>query len=95
MKSLSEIAAQQQADRASSDDPLLEHMLAEIVRLGEEVCVLRDRVETAELLSARGEKADADAIDAFVPDQALIEERLQRHNEWFEGLLARLLKPSP
>ena len=94
MKSLSEIAAQQQADRESSDDPLLEQMLAEIVRLGEEVCVLRDRVETAELLSARGEKADANAINAFEPDQGLIEERLKRHHEWFEDLLSRLLKPS-
>ena len=95
MKTLRDIAAEQQAARVPHDDPLVERLLAEIVELGEEVCVLRDRVETAELLGERGECADKAAIDAFEPDQALIEQRLANHNRWFEDIFTRLLKPLP
>ncbi len=90
MKTLRDIANEQQAVRPPHDDPLTDRLLAEIVALAEEVCVLRDRLDTAEQIAASGEPVDAAAIDAWQPSQDVIESRLARHREYFEDLFARL-----
>jgi predicted amidohydrolase len=69
-------------------------LLAEVVALAEEVCVLRDRLDTAQRLSDKGETASATTIDAFELDAEMTEARLRRHQEYFEGLFARVSKAS-
>ena len=86
MKTLKDIAAQQQASRPAHDDPLTDRLVAEIVSLAEEVCVLRDRLDTAERL----ETGAADAIDAYEPDETLIAERLADHTRFYEEVFARI-----
>ncbi len=90
MKTLRDIANEQQAARPPHDDPLTDRLLIEIMALAEEVCVLRDRLETAERLAAAGQPVDAAGIDAWQPSQEDTEARLARHQEYFETLFARL-----
>ncbi|MDJ0709267.1 MAG: hypothetical protein QNJ14_02700 [Woeseiaceae bacterium] len=90
MRTLREIADEQQAARPPHDDPLTDRLLAEIVALAEEVCVLRDRLDTAERLAGNGSTVDAASIDAWQPSQEVIEKRLARHKQYFEDLFAKL-----
>lgn len=90
MKTLKDIAAEQHAARAPHDDPLTDRLLAEIIALAEEVCVLRDRVDTAQHLFEAGESVSETSIDAFSADAQLTEVRLARHQAYFETLFARL-----
>lgn len=91
MQSLAEIAARQQADGPGYfEDPVKDRMLRLVLELAEEVCVLRDRLETAELLGRGGAAPTPDAIDAFQPSTELTCERLARHQAYFEELLAGL-----
>ncbi len=92
MKTLREIADEQQAARPPHDDPLTDRLLTEIVALAEEVCVLRDRLDTAERLA--GDAVDAATIDAWQPSPELVEARLARHKRYFESLFARLAEAS-
>jgi len=64
--------------------------MAEIVSLAEEVCVLRDRLDTGERLTALGKLADKASIDAFDPGPDIIEQRLARHRAFFEALFSRI-----
>lgn len=93
MQTLKQIIAKQQRDRAPQDDPLAERLMAEIIRLAEEVCVARDRLDTCLLLAA-GQVDDA-AIDAYSVSDELIETRLNRHREFFEDVFERLTSESP
>ena len=93
MKTLRDIALQQQAARAPHDDPLVERLLAEVVSLAEEVCVLRDRLDTTQLLLERGEQPSPDAIDAFEADADTVERRLAQHTNWFQEVFERLSGP--
>ncbi|MDX1515725.1 MAG: hypothetical protein R3288_02740 [Woeseiaceae bacterium] len=90
MESLHDIVKRQQQARPSHDDPLVERLLAEIVRLGEELCVARDRVDSCIKLAATGVRVDEAAIDAYEPSEEEIAERLERHRRFFEALMARL-----
>lgn len=90
MKTLKEVISEQQRSRPPHDDPLTDHLIAEIVTLAEEVCVLRDRLDTGERLAAAGRLADTSSVDAFEPDTEILEQRLARHREFFERLFARL-----
>ena len=90
MESLKDIVARQQRARPQHDDPLTNRLLAELVGLAEEVCVLRDRLDTCEQLASRGEPVDAAAIDAFKPTTEMTEQRLASHRAFFEALLARV-----
>ena len=90
MKTLKQIVKAQHAARDPHDDPLTDRLLAEIMSLGEEVCVLRDRLDTAERLAAAGVSVDADAIDAYAPPPDVVEERLAQHKDWFESVFSRL-----
>ena len=90
MKSLKDILDEQQAARQPHDDPLVERLIAELIRMAETVCVLRDRQDTIERLVGEGKMPDRDAIVAFDIDARLQSERLQRHREMFEQLFERL-----
>lgn len=90
MKSLKEIVEQQQARRQPNDDPVAERLFAEVLLLAEEVCVLRDRLETAEVLSADGRPVNAGAIDAYEPNDEQVSRRLEKHRAFYERLFSRL-----
>lgn len=91
MESLKAIAARQQAGRPTYyDDPQKDHMLALILELTEELCVLQDQLESCSQLSAAGEPCDPEAVQAFEPAAEEIDRRLARHTRRFEEVLDRL-----
>ena len=90
MKTLKEIVSEQHAARAPHDDPLTDRLLAEIVALAEDVCVLRDRLDTAVRLSEAGKTVDDASIDSWDPPPDVVDERLARHREYFESLFAKI-----
>ena len=91
MRTLSDITAQQHANRSDQRaDPTLDPMLALLIELGEEVCVLRDQLDVTRQLLAHGEPADAAAVNAWQPDPDELQSRLQRHRVFFEELFKRL-----
>ena len=65
-------------------------MLQELLNLAEELCVARDRLDTALQLSAAGLVVDGQAIDAFEPEPELLAERLERHRALYTELFQRL-----
>ena len=90
LESLKDIAARQQARSASGGVKHPGPGWALLIELAEEVCVLRDRLETAMRLSAAGLVVDDEAIDAFEVDEQLLAERLESHRRLFEELFERL-----
>ena len=90
MQTLADIIATQQAGRNPVDDPLVERLLAEVVRQAEEVCVLRDRLDTVAALVAKGDVPTDQAVDAFEIADERIAARLERHTDYFAELFARL-----
>jgi hypothetical protein len=71
------------------DHPALEAMHGMLVVLLEEVCVLRDRLDTCEQLGARGIPVTPDAIDAYTPDDAAEQAREARR----QATIRRVLRP--
>jgi len=94
METLADIIRAQHLARGAHDDPFVDALLAELVRVAEEVCVLRDRLETCQLLADAGKPTDVAAIDAVEPDAEALERRLVRHREYFEALFGRLADAS-
>lgn len=90
MKTLQDIVSTQQAARAPLDDPFAERVIAELLLLAEEICVLRDRVDTCARLASAGKSCSEVDIDAFEPDDTVIAERLAAHRDFYEELFARL-----
>ena len=90
MKTLTDIVSEQHAARPPHDDPLTDRLMTQVVALAEEVCVLRDRLDTIARLVDAGEVANTEAIDAWNPPQDVIESRLARHKAWFEEVFAKL-----
>lgn len=90
--SLADIAAEQQKRRPLYlSDPAGDHALAALIEVLEELCVLRDRMDTMERLAAAGEPISAGAIERFEVDEVLAAERLARHRALFERTFARLV----
>ena len=87
MRSLEDIVAEQQESR-SGDDPVVETLMAELVRVAEELCVARDRLDTC--LRLAGDVVDEAAIDEFEVSAELTEKRLAAHTAFFEDLFSRL-----
>ena len=87
MRTLEEIVAEQQGSRAS-DDPVVAALMAELIRVAEELCVASDRLDTC-LRLADG-VIDSAAIDDYEVSPELTEERLARHKAFFEELFRRL-----
>ena len=92
MESLQDIAARQQANRPGYfDDPQKDHMLALILELTEEICVLQDQLDSCALLSDAGKSCSHEAVQAYEPDAEEIDRRLAQHTRRFEEVLNRLL----
>jgi len=91
MKTLKDIAEQQQlASPTYFDDAEKDRMMATILSLAEEVCVLRDRLDTCRRLADEDRPATAGNVDAFVVSDSLRQERLQNHTSFFETTLGRI-----
>ncbi len=91
MESLQEIAKRQQAGRPNYyDDPQKDHMLALILELTEELCVLQDQIDSCAQLSAAGKPCNPQAIQAFQPTAEEMDRRLAQHTQRFEKVLSRL-----
>lgn len=91
MESLKDIAERQQRNRPTYfEDPQKDHMLAMILELAEEVCVLRSRVETCQLLSGQGLACTDEAVDQFQPGDELQDQRLAQYTGYFEQLMKKL-----
>ncbi len=71
------------------DHPALEAMHGMLVVLLEEVCVLRDRLDTYEQLGAAGIAVTPAAVDAFTPDEATEQAREERRRQ----TIRRALRP--
>lgn len=93
MKSLAEIAAAQQASRSAHSDPLTDRLLAELLRAMEEVCVLRDRLDTAGRV-VDDKQGFVARIDSFEVGEHLQSERLAQHSNYYEDVFARLKSTS-
>ena len=86
-----EVALRQQQDSPGYfEDPQKDHMLRLILELAEEICVQRDRVETATLLSRAGQPVTGEAIDDFEVSEELTEQRLESHQQLYEELFRKL-----
>ncbi len=91
MKSLEEITkAQQQYRPRYYDDAQKDRMLALVLELAEQVCVLRDSLDTRDRLAAGGVVATSDAVDDYEISDEVVAERLERHQAFFEETLRRL-----
>ena len=91
MESLKDIAERQQRSGPTYfDDPGKDRMLRLMLELAEEVCVLRDRLDTGIRLSESGAGVTADAIDEYKPGDALTESRLAAHQAFYEELFRKL-----
>lgn len=92
MESLTDIVArQQQASPEYFDDPDKERMMAIILSLAEEVCVLRDRLDTCRRLAERDDPATEQNVDAFAVPESVQQQRLDAHTAFFAATLAGLL----
>lgn len=72
---------------AFSEDPQVDRLVAMVMALAGEVSVLRDRLDTLERLLADTGTLDADAVEAYEPDEAV----LQAREQWREAYLDRIL----
>lgn len=72
---------------AFSDDPQVDRLVAMVMALAGEVSVLRERLDTVERLLADTGALPADAIEAYEPSDAVLEEREQ----WRAAYLDRVL----
>jgi len=94
MESLKNICLRQQQDKPEYfDDPHKDQLIRLALSLAEEICVLRDQLETSLLLAKQGLDCTAEAIEAFEPDEVLTEQRLAKHTHYFEEVMQQLLPP--
>ena len=89
MRTLKDIIEEQQGAREPADE-VADRLMAELIRLAEENCVLRDRLDTCRRLAAAGDATDDAAIDAFEIDETTLKARLAAHRSYFEALFGRL-----
>ena len=71
------------------DDRSIDNLMAMIMTLTQEVSVLRDRLDTIEVLLAEKEPITLEDIDNFVPSDDLVMQRKERR----QLLLKRILLP--
>ena len=92
MESLKEITEKQQGQRPKYfNDPQKDHLVALILELTEEICVLRDRLDTSEILARQGKPVTKETIEAYQPEDALQDERLAQHTRLHERILRKML----
>ncbi len=71
------------------EQPALEGMYGMLVVLMEEICVLRDRLDTYERLGARGIAVTPETVDAFTPDES--QERVREERR--AAIVRRVMRP--
>lgn len=76
---------------AFHDNPSVDRLVSIILALTSEVSVLRDRIDTVEMLGAKAGWLGAGAVDAFVPDQPT-RERREAAREAYLGRVLHILK---
>lgn len=91
MRTIIDLLDEESGGVASDPDALVSALVAEVLRLAEEVCVARDHLDTALTLAAEGRRVDAAAIDAYAVPESAIEIRLARHSALYEEIYARIL----
>ena len=90
MKTVAEVLRDQHVARPAGDNPLSEKLVCELLMLAEEVCVLRDRLDTVEKLAEEGRVADKAAIDSSLPDDSETLARLEKHKQFYADIMRRL-----
>jgi len=91
MKTLKQITEQQQASRPTYfEDPEKDRLIELVLELAEEICVLRDRLDSCQRLAASGQGCTSAELDNFQPDDELLEQRLQRHTRFYEGVMKKM-----
>ena len=70
------------------EDPAIDKVLAITLALAGETAVLRDRMDTIERLLEDGQPVTRAALDAYVPDQTVREQR----DAWRELFLGNVLR---
>ena len=91
MQSLKSIVEkQQETSPGYFDDPEKTRMMQCILSLGEEVCVLRDRLDTCARLAKHGKTATDENINSFDVTDTIQAERLDGHTRFFEKTLASI-----
>jgi hypothetical protein len=70
------------------EDPQLDRFHVIVMALAGEVAVMHERLDTVERLAARAGVLSAGDIEAFEPDEAVLEER----RLWREDYIARVLR---
>jgi len=92
MQSLKDIIERQQSHRpAYYDDPEKDHMIGLILKLTEDICVLKDRLDSYERLAGQGQIPDKVALENFEVSEQLQDERLAGHTGLFEQVFEQLL----
>lgn len=74
------------------DTPGLDAAMSMIMVLANEMCVLRDRIDSAERVAAASGLDLAAGIEALVLDQEALEEREQRRQDFLQRLFYHQLK---
>lgn len=95
MESLKDIVTkQQQSSPTYFDDPEKDRMMATILTLSEEVCVLRDRLDTCRQLATDGKPAIDDNVESFEISDTLQEQRLKSHTDFLAATFEKLQSDS-
>jgi hypothetical protein len=91
MEKLKDIVKKQQASVPGHfQDPEKDRMLATLLELAEEICVLRDRLDTCLRLARSGQTPSDERISRFEPGSELIEQRLAAHTKFYETIFGKL-----
>jgi hypothetical protein len=72
---------------AFHDNPSIDRLVSIVLALTSEVSVLRDRVDTIELIGTRAGLLLEGAVDAFVPDLAVRERREAARDAYLDRVL--------
>ena len=89
MRDLKTILSEQHRLRTTKE-PVIDALVTELLRVAEELCVARDRLDTCQRLASEGRSVDDAALDHFEPDADILKERLERHQSLFEDIFERL-----
>ncbi len=69
-----------------SDHPAVDELMSMIMVLSSEVSVLRDRLNTFEILADRNNFIDKESLEKFEPDESTLQAREAARQEFFERL---------
>lgn len=69
------------------EQPAMEAMYGMLVVMLEEICVLRDRLDTCERLGAQGIPVTPDSVEAYQPDALVDEEREARRHQTIDRIM--------